>query len=295
MKEPKTAKVIIRIGYFVAGMAVLALLVPMLLSSTSTELSLSAQQWRMFDQHANEAHLQVAIGNFMDVSVLHKFGRNPDVDSGTPEDVWAVGGDYVFPAAAETVDVVSTDTDDDGSPVGAGARTLMILGLDSSYAEVQETVTLDGVTPVTTTQTFLRVLRAYVVTAGATGTNEGAVSATNTTSGDDLFSILVGKGQTTLAVYTVPDGKVLLVTRIHGSNGKQDTGSATLEFIIREEDGAFRTVHYLGIHSQGSTQVNGVLIPPFPVPARTDIKIRVSVRAANTDINAGFDGYLVTR
>lgn len=249
------------------------------------------QRWRLFDEHALDTPLQVSFGNFMDMAGLHKFGRNSDVDNAAPEDVWTVGGAYVFPLVAEVVEVVSTDADDTGG--GTGARTLAILGLDESYVEVEETVTLNGLTPVSTTQTFFRVFRAYVVTVGAAGTNEGNLNASNTAV--NLFTLSAGKGQTTLGLYTVPEGKVLLITRIFGSINMQANGAATLEFVIRPEGGAYRTVFYAGMHSQGDTRTNTVPMPPYMIPARTDIKLRVIASANNTDVDAGFDGYLVTR
>ncbi len=276
----------IKLRYFLAWGVVL-----ILAALALTRPYASPQRWRGFHEHALDTELQVAYGNFTDVIALHKFGRNPDVDNQAAEDVWTVGGAYVFPSVAEVVEVVSTDADDTGD--GTGARTLSVLGLDESYVEVEETVTLDGLTPVTTTQTFLRVFRAYVLTVGATGTNEGDINASN--AGLSLFSLAAGKGQTTLGLYTVPEGKSLLVTRIFGSINMQANGAATLEFVIRPEGGAFRTVFYAGMHSQGDTRTNTVPMPPYMIPARTDIKLRVIVSANNTDVDGGFDGYLVTR
>jgi hypothetical protein len=52
---------------------------------------------------------------------------------------------------------------------------LRIQGLDGSYNLAEETVDMDGTTTVTTTQTFLRVFRMSVETAGTSGNNEGNI------------------------------------------------------------------------------------------------------------------------
>lgn len=48
----------------------------------------------------------------------HKFGKNPDVDSAAPEDIWDGGGDYVFPTQARIHNLVSSDAVDDGKATG---------------------------------------------------------------------------------------------------------------------------------------------------------------------------------
>ena len=61
---------------------------------------------------------------------------------------------------------------------------------------------MNGLTPVVTTGLFLRVYRARVVTAGSTGTNEGTITMTNTTSSNVIAQISVdnsGFGQTLMA------------------------------------------------------------------------------------------------
>ena len=98
-----------------------------------------------------------------------------------------------------TVDVVSDDTNDDVA--GTGARTLRIQGLDGSYNLVEETVDMDGTTTVTTTQTFLRVFRMSVETAGSSGNNEGTITVTYTGGSDVAATITEGNGQTLMALY----------------------------------------------------------------------------------------------
>ena len=118
-------------------------------------------------------YLAVQQGKVPGYSMVNKFGYNSSIGSLSFETIWETGNDYPWQTAQATLDVVSDDTDDDVA--GTGARTLRIQGLDGSYNLVEETVDMDGTTTVTTTQTFLRVFRMSVETAGTSGNNIGNI------------------------------------------------------------------------------------------------------------------------
>ncbi|HCX21458.1 MAG TPA: hypothetical protein DHN29_06055 [Cytophagales bacterium] len=62
---------------------------------------------------------------------IHKFGRNGSIDTTSdPEDLWIAGAVYSWPTAAAVTTIVSSDTDDDGDPVGDGARAVKVIGLE---------------------------------------------------------------------------------------------------------------------------------------------------------------------
>ena len=83
------------------------------------------------------------------ILAVNKFGRNTDVDSAAAEDVWDGGGIWVAPTAARVHNLVSADAADDAA--GTGAQTVLVTGLDGTWTETSETVTMDGITPVATT------------------------------------------------------------------------------------------------------------------------------------------------
>ena len=174
-------------------------------------------------------YLAVAKGDFTGYAKVSKFGRNPGVKSADYESIWDGSNLYPWPTAAETLNVVSTDTDDSSS--GTGARTVEIEGLNSSWAVITETVSMNGTTNVTTTNSFLRVYRARVVTAGSSGVNEGTITMTNTTSSNVIAQISVdnsGFGQTLMAIYTIPAGKTGYLISINGSSSKDNEHSFRL-------------------------------------------------------------------
>lgn len=87
--------------------------------------------------------------------------------------IWSPGGIRPYPAAATIMKVSSTSANDTGA--GSGARTVRIVGLDSTWKIQDEIITLNGQTGVNTTKEYLRILKMFIATAGATGWNEGDV------------------------------------------------------------------------------------------------------------------------
>ena len=160
---------------------------------------------------ANSDPILIRRGLVTGASIVHKFGRNPDVPNGTWEGVLQAAAQFPWLTAASAVRVKSGgNVADDGtaSPQGAGALTVTIQGVDATGAEITETVTTAGAAAsAPTTQTFLRVYRAWVASAGAyTGSNTAAVII-ETTGGTALIQITAGEGQTQFCGYTIPLGK----------------------------------------------------------------------------------------
>ena len=137
-----------------------------------------------------------------------KFGFNSAVGD-AEETVWDGGGLYVYPAAATVMKVSSSSTND--TSAGTGARTVVISGLDADYQEISETISLNGQTAVNTTNSYLRVYRGRVTSAGSGATNAGTIYVGTgvVTSGVPATSyaqIKPGEGQTLMALLTIPAG-----------------------------------------------------------------------------------------
>jgi hypothetical protein len=228
--------------------------------------------------------VRAALGLISGVKVVHKFGLNADVDAA--EDVWATGGTWVPPTQARTMSTVSGSADDDGNPVGTGALTLTIEGLDSDYNEVSETITLNGVGAVVTTQTFIRVNRAYVVTAGSGGTNAGAITITASTDGTVQATIVAGNGQTTNAIYTVPNGYTALITGFDCSNGPGSAASSLrVDLMTRAYGtGSWRVRDQNVNYEDGNTHANQeyIDIGGILVSEKDEIKLRVTPVVGNS-------------
>lgn len=233
--------------------------------------------------------VEIARGYVSGASYVDKFGRNDDVDTAAEEDVWAAGATRARLTAAETMDVESDSANDDDG--GTGARTVTIEGLDGDYMEVSETITMNGTSAVTTTQTFLRINRAYVVTAGSAESNVGAITIdpTTTGSGSRQGYIAAGDGQTLLSHYTVPAGKTAYMVSsqvsCHASPGTTGVKEAIMKLWKAHENQAWRIQKSVGSRSDG-TSISGNLSSGAPesFAAKTDLKWTADVDNNNTAV-----------
>ena len=214
--------------------------------------------------------LQVSRGQIQGHERFCPFGFNAAVGT-SPETMWTAGATYTFPSTATALTVVSSSTDDDGSPAGTGARTVTIIGLDADYAEVSETVTMNGTSAVTTTQTFLRVNEAYVATCGSTGSNVGAITIANTTP-TTLAEIVATAGIAQQCVYTVPASKKAYITRYMVSSYNASTTGSAAQIWLKPYGGASLLATTVRIPGTGAFSCEADY--PFPLTAKTDIEMR---------------------
>lgn len=222
---------------------------------------------------------------------VNKFGRNTDIDTTTdPEDVWDAGGLYPDETAASVHGVTSASAND--AAAGTGARTIRIEGLDANYNRIQEDVTLNGVTNVNTTNSYLRVFRAYVLTAGTVGTNDGAITIQHNTSTNTAAVISAGKGQTEMAIYTIPAGYTGFIVAIEASGNRPGaTSGAMIDLSLVYRTGSVsRIKQTFGIAVDGTSHYARNYDLWKKVPEKTDVIVRVDNTTDNdADISASFD------
>jgi hypothetical protein len=238
--------------------------------------------------------LQVARGQIQGHNTVFKFGNNPDIN-GSLETIWSQGGIYAYPAAATVMKVSSSSNDDDVA--GTGARTVTVSGLDANYNEVSETVELDGQTEVLTTTEFIRVNRAFVVTAGSGGTAAGTiyVGTGTVTAGvpDTIFAVIsLGFNQTTMAIWTVPAGYTLYIT---GGTFSAASNNATQyilgKFMFRPFGGVFRNAADITVNSNVFRYEWDI---PIALPEKTDIEARaIALAGTNFYVTASFEGMYI--
>ena len=236
-------------------------------------------------------YLAVAKGDFTGYTNVSKFGNNPNVKSAGVETLWDGSNLYPWPTSADTLAIVSDNVNDDVA--GTGARTIEIQGLDSNWDLQTVTYDLDGTTTVTTTETFLRVFRARIVTAGSSETNEGTITINHTTSGDLLAQIsynTIGQGQTLMACYTIPAGKTGYIININFSSSKDN--EHTFRLMTRDNtvtDAAWNCKEYAsargGFNAWRKFAIN-------KVTEKTDIDFQAIASAASA-ANGGFELILI--
>jgi hypothetical protein len=230
--------------------------------------------------------LQVARGQVGGHSVVTVSGYNSDVD--TAWEMITPIGDLSFPATALQMTVSSSSASD--TAAGTGARTVLISGLDANYAVITETVTMNGQTAVTTTNSFLRINNMLVTTAGTGLANAGTIyiGSGTVTSGVPavIYNVIaVGYNNATSSQYTIPAGYTgyLVIARISLA---QDTGASLIT-------ARTRFVGTNGIPITGPLVVanNNISTQPFPYPLSIAEKTRIQGEAIGGAANneaAGF-------
>jgi len=235
--------------------------------------------------------LQVSRGQVAYHNTQFKFGFNPDVDDSL-ETVWSQGGLYSYISAATVLKVSSSNTND--TSAGTGARTVTLSGLDGNYDEITETVTLNGQTAVNTTNSFLRIYRMIVETAGSGEQNAGVIyvgtgTVTSGVPANVYGAIAIGDNQTLMALWTVPRGYTAYLFQNHTTVAtEQNNKFATITLIARPSGGVFaikdKFVTDLGENIQDYSY-------PLKFEEKTDIEVRCigSSAGANIAVSSGLD------
>lgn len=215
----------------------------------------------------------------------NKFARNPSAGTSF-EDIWFNGGNLSYLSSGETIDVAYSGVDNDA---GTGARAVTIQGLDNNYDEIQESVTLEaGNSPMTTTQSFLRINRAFVTDTGTGLINANAITFTASTAGTVQANIGADNGQTLKSQVTIPSEHESHLTRFYANVGKGD--DAEVRILIREQGKSWRVQRDLQIY-QGHIAVH--LDSPIVCPEKSEIKMQAKASTGTVNVAAGYDYYLL--
>ena len=149
-------------------------------------------------------------------------GKVPGASIVTVEGTGTVGTTYVpvstalvypTPTAAVSLEVVSSSASD--TSAGVGARTVTITGLNASWAEISQTVSMNGVTAVSIPTAMLRVYKVVVATSGTYASATGGSHVGNITvrvaGGGATWATIdistgFAEGRSAIGVYTIPLG-----------------------------------------------------------------------------------------
>ena len=214
--------------------------------------------------------IQVSRGLVAGHKRIFKFGHNPVIQD-TEETIWDAGGIYSYPSSAVAMTVTSAaGATDNGVQVN-------VAGLDTNYNEVNETVTLASTGTATTTQTFLRVNRCFIVGSTAP-TND--INVTN--GGTTYARITNGENQTLMALWTVPAGYTAYLLALDCTSfTEQNNKVATVRYLTREQNGVFRVKNKFDLFQASFHQD---YITPEPISEKTDIEFRAVATSSNADL-----------
>jgi hypothetical protein len=239
--------------------------------------------------------LQVSRNQIQGHESIQVFGYNPDLDQ-TEESIWANGGTVPHPTVASVLKISSTSANDDGDPVGTGALTVLITGVDGSYNVVSEVITLNGQTAVETDNSYLYVNGFTVLTVGSGGANAGVIYAGtgNVNAGVPTViydAIAVGYNNRTTAHYCVPAGYTGYLTEGLFTAG-QASGSTGITGFLKQHgpDGILRVGAVVAINN-GSVLYDFVY--PYQIPEKNCIGASAIGAANNNLVSAFFNIVLI--
>lgn len=241
---------------------------------------------------------EVALGNIPSYSSDTKFGRNEKIAiNRVPEDVWENGGLYTghpIDFTPEIVKVKSTSNNDKSN--GNGARTIQITGLKSENSSKYESeiITLNGKTNVNSVNSWWRINRAKVLTAGLSGENEGTIRITSSGIGQPLFATIEPSfNQTNLAIYTVPNKtKMIIKSIVITSSTISNIGRATIVFKVRKYGEVFQNRNTFDIQTGSIYDLK--FITGIVVESKSDLKFQIkSVSENSIIVNVNFEFILL--
>jgi len=222
--------------------------------------------------------LAMAEGDIVGHTGFMKFGRVSGVNN-TLVDVWAGEGGtaslYVFPPSAIQMNVVSSSPNDDLG--NTGIEKIMIVGLDSTYDEISEEITMDGVTAVTTTKSFLRINSCYATQTGSVGSAVGTITVKNTANTITYSVISIELTACRQMIYTVPVGKTLYLTSITTASGAGGNALKLNATVFTPKVKLFGSTVFLPqgeLLTLNSDIVRNLEVPSV-IPEKSDLKMSV--------------------
>ena len=142
--------------------------------------------------------LQVSRGQITGHQTLSLFGYQSAVGN-TKIPVWENATTYTYITSASTLTLVSSSASDDT------LASVLINGLDSNFKPISEILSLNGVTGVTTVNSYFRINSMIMVSAG-TGQTSNVGTITLKQSSNIVSQINAGISKTQSTIYTVPAG-----------------------------------------------------------------------------------------
>jgi hypothetical protein len=234
--------------------------------------------------YLEDERIKISRGMVKGVIPVHKFGAVPSMSTSHTGTVWDKN-DTVYPwstwdAGANTITVSSSSASDVNASV-------VVVGLDANYDILEEEILLVSQANNVSSNSFIRVHRAYMGLNG--NTNVGTISIKNGET--DIALITTGFGQTLMSIFTIPRNYSGYLYQ--GTASAQAGADATGNMFVRYGGTtAFRVAHSFEVDGDGGQYFYPFSFPP-ELPEKSDIDVRITTRSNNGRYTAAFDLLLV--
>lgn len=223
-------------------------------------------------------NLQVARGQIQGHSTVNIYGYQPAIST-TFVPVWENVAAYVYPASDITMYLSGSNGD---------TAQITIVGLDSGYNIISETITLNGTTPVATVKKYLRV-NGMSVTVGSATNPVGAVYLKDVGGTITYAQINTGVGRTQAAVYTVPAGYTYFLQRVAIYTSLNGNDFVTYQNKTISPNGVVQLTQ----QAPFAMSYDALRIMPRPFLEKTDIQLMCKVNTGTGAVAVAQEGYLV--
>ena len=223
--------------------------------------------------------LQVARGQVSYHSVVNIFGFATAIGTSyrTP---WELANTIALPliSTASQLDIAS-------SAVGDTTQIIQIQGLDADYNIVNENVSLNGTTVVTTTNSFKAINGLITISGNCTGNVTAKIGATV------YAQITAGTGRNQAAIYTVPANHSFYLARIDAFSATATGASKYITFLNKNtfSDGRVFNV----AETTFAQRMDIMRVLPFKVPEKTTIEFQAKTNSTTSEVGIFGEGFLV--
>jgi hypothetical protein len=174
---------------------------------------------------------------------------------------------------------------------------VLIEGVNASYEAVSETVSLNGQTAVNTTNSYLRINKIFVLTAGTGNSSAGTIYAGTGTVNAGIPAVVVNQtgsasNESESAFYTIPAGYTGYIYRYTVSSGNSTADAySTFQLRVRPFGGVFGTKSYLITPGSGLYECEAAI--PNAFPEKCDIEVRAFTSAGTAVVSAQLQMMLI--
>jgi len=234
-------------------------------------------------------YMQVARGLVSGCSVVNIYGYQnalPSSGGSTYYPVWENTTAYTYPASATTMRLWSSSASDTNVSV-------LIQGLDASYNQISETLTLtNGTTGVTTVNSYLRI---NVIQITGSVNAVGNINLGNAGKTLQYAEITAGNGKSQMMVYTVPNGYTFYLTRSNAYsslNGNTANNYADYRVQTFTATGLVQTV----LQAPFTATYQTLRVAPRAYTQKTDIQWQAAGNPSSGTLSVGIgvEGILIS-
>lgn len=228
-----------------------------------------------------------------------RFGRNTSIGL-TYTPVTRLGFYRTPQASAATALRIKAGGNENDTANGSGARSITLVGLNSSGDVISETIATAGASAsAATTQAFVRLTEAFVASSGTyasqtAASHVGTITIENAGGTEDWAVIAdgsLGKGQSEIAVHTTPRTKSAVIMNMTISSDADKKANLVLfkRENILQTAAPYSPLRLVLELPQSSGLIDLRFDPPLHFPPLCDFGFLASASASTTDVAIGME------